>query len=316
MVTGASTANAALILIDARKGVIEQTRRHTYIAALLRIPHVIVCVNKMDLVEFQEDVFSLIKKEYTAFASGILKNDLHFIPISALAGDNVVIRSERMDWYKGPALLSLLEEMNITNDQNGGDARFPVQYVLRPMTSGHHDYRGYAGRISGGTFRKGDAVRILPSGLVSKIKSLAIGNTELTEAFSPMSVTLTLEDEIDISRGDMIVKKDDALAATQDLEIMICWLGEKNLELNGKYAIKHTTKDVRCVIREIQYKVNISTLEHMTGNQSVGLNDIAKITIRTTVPLFADKYSINRSTGSLILIDEASHVTVGAGMIV
>jgi sulfate adenylyltransferase subunit 1 len=316
MVTGASTANAALILIDARKGVIEQTMRHTYIASLLRIPHVIVCVNKMDLVDYKEEVFSRIKKEYETFASGLMMNDLHFIPISALAGDNVVKGSDHMDWYAGPPLLSLLETIPVFNDQNSGDARFPVQSVIRPMSAEFHDYRGYAGRVSGGVFRKGDAVRILPSGLSSHIKTIALGETELSEAFAPMSVALTLEDEIDISRGDMIVKENDSLNPTQDLEVMVCWLSEKKLELNGKYALKHTTKDVRCIVKDIQYKVDISTLENLTEDKSVGLNDIAKITLRTTAPVFADKYSNNRSTGSLILIDEATHVTVGAGMIV
>jgi sulfate adenylyltransferase subunit 1 len=316
MVTGASTANVALILIDARKGVIEQTKRHTYIASLLRIPHVIVCVNKMDLVDYKEEVFLRIKKEYETFAEGLLKNELHFLPISALAGDNVVKDSTHMDWYAGPALLDLLETIPVANDQNGGDARFPVQYVIRPMSAEYHDYRGYAGRISGGVLRKGDAVRILPSGLSSRIKTIALGKTELTEAYAPMSVTLTLEDDIDISRGDMIVKAADTLIPTQDLEVMVCWLGEKKLELNGKYALKHTTKEVRCVVKDIQYKVNISTLEKVTEDKSIGLNDIAKITLRTTAPVFADPYNSNRSTGSLILIDETTHVTVGAGMIV
>jgi len=316
MVTGASTANAAIILIDARKGVIEQTMRHTYIASLLRIPHVIVCVNKMDLVEYKEEVFQQIKKDYEAFASKLDVVDVHFLPISALKGDNVVEHSKNMDWYKGSTLMYLLENIHIANDQNHSDARFPVQYVIRPMSKEHHDYRGYAGRVAGGIFKKGDAVTVLPSGFKSKIKSIDTLTGSLEEAFAPMSVTLTLEDEIDISRGDMIVKTDNQSEATQDIEVMICWLAENKLQANGKYALKHTSKDVRCVVKDIQYKVNINTLEKIETDKSIGLNDIARITLRTTSPIAVDKYSKNRNTGSLILIDEATNVTVGAGMIV
>lgn len=316
MVTGASTANAAIILIDARKGVIEQTMRHTYIASLLRIPHVIVCINKMDLVEFKEDVFEKIKKAYEAFASKLEITDVHFLPISALKGDNVVDPSKNMDWYQGATLMYLLENLHIANDQNHSDARFPVQYVIRPMTSEHHDYRGYAGRIAGGVFKKGDAITVLPSGFTSKIKSIDVLEGQLDEAFSPMSVTLTLEDEIDISRGDMIVKTDNQPETTQDIELMICWLADKKLQVNGKYALKHASKDVRCVVKDIQYKINIHTLEKNEEDKSIGLNDIARITLRTTAPIAIDKYSQNRNTGSLILIDEATNVTVGAGMIV
>ncbi len=316
MVTGASTANAAIILIDARKGVIEQTMRHTYIASLLRIPHVIVCINKMDLVEFKEDVFEKIKKAYEAFASKLEITDVHFLPISALKGDNVVDPSKNMNWYQGATLMYLLENLHIANDQNHSDARFPVQYVIRPMTSEHHDYRGYAGRIAGGVFKKGDAITVLPSGFTSKIKSIDVLEGQLDEAFSPMSVTLTLEDEIDISRGDMIVKTDNQPETTQDIELMICWLADKKLQVNGKYALKHASKDVRCVVKDIQYKINIHTLEKNEEDKSIGLNDIARITLRTTAPIAIDKYSQNRNTGSLILIDEATNVTVGAGMIV
>jgi sulfate adenylyltransferase subunit 1 len=316
MVTGASTANAAIILIDARKGVIEQTMRHTYIASLLRIPHVIVCVNKMDLVEFKEEVFEQIKKDYEAFASKLEITDIHFLPISALKGDNVVDQSKNMNWYKGATLMYLLENLHIANDQNHSDARFPVQYVIRPMSNEYHDYRGYAGRIAGGIFKKGDEVTVLPSGFTSKIKSIDTLDTQLEEAFAPMSVTLTLEDEIDISRGDMIVKTDNQPEATQDIEVMICWLADKKLQLNGKYALKHTSKDVRCVVKDIQYKVNINTLDKIEDDKNIGLNDIARITLRTTAPVAIDKYSKNRNTGSLILIDEATNVTVGAAMII
>lgn len=316
MVTGASTANAAIILIDARKGVIEQTMRHTYIASLLRIPHVIVCVNKMDLVEYKEEVFEKIKNDYTAFADKLEINDVHFLPISALKGDNVVDASKNMDWYKGNTLMYLLENIQIANDINHSDARFPVQYVIRPMSTEHHDYRGYAGRIAGGVFKKGDAVTVLPSGHTSKIKSIDLLDSSLDEAFAPMSVTLTLENEIDISRGDMIVKTDNQPETTQDFEVMICWLADKQLQLNGKYALKHTSKDVRCVIKEIQYKVNINTLEKIEDDKTINLNDIARISVKTTAPIAVDKYGKNRNTGSIILIDEASNVTVGAGMII
>lgn len=316
MVTGASTANAAIILIDARKGVIEQTMRHAYIASLLRIPHVIVCVNKMDLVDFKEDVFEAIKKDYEAFASKLDITDVHFLPISALKGDNVVDQSKNMPWYKGSTLMYLLENLHIANDQNHSDARFPVQYVIRPMSNEYHDYRGYAGRAAGGILKKGDAVTVLPSGFTSKIKTIELAGKELEEAFAPMSVTITLEDEIDISRGDMIVKTDDQPESTQDVEVMVCWLNEKKLQVNGKYALKHSTKDVRCVVKDVQYKVNINTLEQIEDDKTVGLNDIARLTLRTTAPIVIDKYKQNRTTGSLILVDEATNVTVGAGMIV
>jgi sulfate adenylyltransferase subunit 1 len=315
MVTGASTANVALILIDARKGVIEQTMRHTYIASLLRIPHILVCVNKMDLVEFSETVFNDIKKNYEAFAAKLDVKDVRFIPISALKGDNVVEASQHMRWYKGPTLLHLLEHIEIDHDQNLEDVRFPVQYVIRPMSHEHHDYRGYAGRVAGGILRKGDKVTVLPSGFESSIKSIDTMNGPLDEAFAPMSVTLTLENEIDISRGDMIVKTSNKPESTQDIEVMVCWLNEKKLQPNGKYFLKHTTKDVRCIVKDVQYKVDISTLDQVDG-KDVGLNDIAKLTLRTTAPLFIDKYARNRNTGSVILIDEGTNVTVGAGMIV
>ena len=316
MVTGASSANAAIILIDARKGVIEQTMRHTYIASLLRIPHLIVCVNKMDLVEYKEDVFEKIKNDYTAFANKLEINDVHFLPISALKGDNVVEASKNMDWYKGNTLMYLLENIKIENDINHSDARFPVQYVIRPMSTEHHDYRGYAGRIAGGVFKKGDAITVLPSGHTSKIKSIDLLDNSLEEAFAPMSVTFTLENEIDISRGDMIVKTDNQPEVTQEIDVMICWLAEKQLHVNGKYSLKHTTKDVRCIIKEIQYKININTLEKVEDDKNITLNDIARISIKTTSPIVVDKYSKNRNTGSIILIDEATNITVGAGMII
>ncbi len=315
MVTGASTANVAIILIDARKGVIEQTKRHTYIASLLRIPHLIICINKMDLVKFQAEVFEKIRKDYETFAGRLEGSDRHFIPISALKGDNVVDASLNMNWYKGPTLLHMLEEIPISDDYQKGSARFPVQYVIRPMNEAYHDFRSYAGRISGGTFSKGDSVRVLPSGLKTKIKAVFLGEEELEKAFSPMSISIVLEDDIDISRGDIIVKADEPMVVTQDLDVMLCWMAEKKLELQGKYLLRHATKEVRCVIKEITYKVNISTLENEPENKTVGLNDIARVVIKTTAPLFIDSYNQNRSTGSFILIDEGTNVTVGAGMI-
>ena len=315
MVTGASTANLAIILIDARKGVIEQTRRHAIIASLLGIPHLVVCVNKMDLVDFSQEVFEGIKRDFETFAAGLETRDLHFLPISALLGDNVVDVSVNMDWHDGQTLLSLLETVPIENDVNHEDGRFPVQYVIRPQSTEFHDYRGYAGRIAGGVFKPGDAVQILPSGVTSRVKSVDVFGAELAEAYAPMSVTLTLEDERDISRGDMIVPVDNAPQVSQDIDLMVCWLGEKSLVPNGKYLIKHTTREVRAIVKAVQYKLDISTLEEKTENKTVSLNEIARLTLRTTQPLFFDSYRRNRATGSLILIDEATNVTVGAGMI-
>jgi sulfate adenylyltransferase subunit 1 len=315
MVTGASTANAALILIDARKGVIEQTMRHTYIASLLKIPHIIVCINKMDLVEFSGETFEKIKTAYSEFSAKLGNSHIQYIPISALKGDNVVEQSTNMSWYKGQTLLEMLETIDISHDQNLKELRFPVQYVIRPMSSQHHDYRGYAGRLAGGILRKGDEVLVLPSNTRSKVKSISFGEEELEKAFAPMSIAITLEDEIDISRGDMIVKANGEPMISQDLEIMVCWLTEKKLQLNGKYALKHSSKDVRCIVKDVAYKININTLEEM-DDKEVGLNDIAKLSLKTTSALAFDKYEHNRNTGSVILIDESTNITVGAGMII
>ena len=316
MVTGASTANMALILIDARKGVIEQTCRHAIIASLLRIPHIVVCVNKMDLVEFREDVFEQIRRDFDAFAAGLEVRDVRFIPISALRGDNVVERSTQMPWYDGQTLLSVLETTHISSDLNLTDTRLPVQYVIRPQSTEFHDYRGYAGRIAGGVFKQGDPVKILPSGFRSRIKSLETAGESHAEAFAPMSVTMTLEDEIDIGRGDMIVGDNEAPQVSQDIEMMVCWMSEKPLTTSVKYAVKHTTREVRCVVKSIDYKLNINNLEKIRDDKEINMNDIARITIRTTSPLVFDPYSRNRTTGSLILIDEATNTTVGAGMII
>ncbi|MBL4708445.1 MAG: sulfate adenylyltransferase subunit CysN [Flavobacteriales bacterium] len=315
MVTGASTSNLSIILIDARKGIIEQTYRHTFIASLLGIPHVVFCINKMDLVEYSEDVFQKIKKETEAFVSKLGIKDINFIPISALNGDNVVNKSENMDWYQGGTLLYLLENIHIGSDHNHVDCRFPVQYVIRPQSDEFHDYRGYAGRIAGGVFKPGDKVVALPSGFSSTIKSIDTLDGSIEEAFAPMSVTITLEDEMDISRGDMIVRENNRPEVTQDIDIMVCWLNERPLQLGGKYAVKHTSNDARCIIKEVKYKVDINTLHRLEEDTIIRMNDIGRITLRTTKPLFVDSYKKNRNTGSLILIDEATNETVGAGMI-
>jgi sulfate adenylyltransferase subunit 1 len=315
MVTGASTANLAVLLIDARHGVVEQTCRHAFIATLLQIPHVVVCVNKMDLVDHSEEAFLKIKKDFEVFASKLDIKDIHFIPISALNGDNVVDRSTNMEWYGGSTLLYTLENVHIGSDHNHVDCRFPVQQVIRPQTKEFPDFRGYAGRIAGGVFKPNDDVMVLPSGFTSKIKSIQIMDEEVEEAFAPMSVCMTLEDDIDISRGDMIVRSNNSPKVSQDIDMMICWMNEKKLVLNGKYAIKHTSKDARCIIKDIKYKVNINTLHRLEDDKEIGLNDIARISIRTTSPLFYDEYKRNRNTGSIILINEATNETVGAGMI-
>lgn len=315
MVTGASTANLAIILVDARKGLVEQTCRHAFIASLLQIPHIIFCVNKMDLVDYSEDRFEEIKEELEAFSSKLEVKDLRFIPISALNGDNVVDRSENMKWYEGSTLLYELENVHISSDHNHVDCRFPVQYVIRPQSDEYHDYRGYAGRIGGGVFKKGDDVMVLPSGFTSKIKSIDTLDGELEEAFAPMSVTMTLEDEIDISRGDMIVRENNSPEVEQSFDAMVCWMSERPLMPNGKYAVKHTSKDVRCVVKDIKYKVDINTLHRVEDDKNIQMNDIARVTLRTTAPLFFDKYNRNRITGSFILIDESTNETVGAGMI-
>jgi len=316
MVTGASTANLAIILVDARKGVIEQTKRHAFIASLLKIPHIVICVNKMDLVNYSQEVYEKIKIDFQNFASKLEVLDIHFVPVSALLGDNIVDKSKNMDWFGGSTLLYLLETIHIGSDQNHVDCRFPVQYVIRPQSLEYHDYRGYAGRIAGGIFKPGDKVMVLPSGFTSRIKSIDTSNGPVQEAFTPMSVTIRLEDEIDISRGDMIVRENNVPTIGQDFDVMMCWMNEKKLNLNGKYAIKHTTRDARCIIKNILYKVDINNLHRIEDDKSIGLNDIARVSLRTTVPFFYDKYKINRFTGSIILIDETTNETVGAGMIV
>ncbi|MDT8394356.1 MAG: sulfate adenylyltransferase subunit CysN [Bacteroidales bacterium] len=316
MVTGASTANAAIILIDARNGVTEQSYRHTYIASLLQIPHIVVCVNKMDLVDYKEDVYEEIKNDFRDFAAKLAVHDVRFVPISALKGDNVVDKSVNMPWYQGGTLRYILENIHIGSDHNHIDGRFPVQYVIRPQRDEFHDFRGYAGRVAGGVFRVGEKIKVLPSGFTSTIKSIISHTKELDKTFPPMSVIITLEDDIDISRGDMIVKENNGPDIGQDIDVMMCWMSDKPMALNGKYLIKHTTSDARCLIKEIKYKVDVNTLEKVADDKNVGLNDIARVSLRTTKPLFYDSYRKNRRTGSIIIIDEATNVTVGAGMIV
>ncbi len=315
MVTGASTANLAIILIDARNGVVEQTRRHSLIASLLGIPHIAVCINKMDLVDYSQEQYDKIVKDYRDFAARLKVKDIHFLPISALNGDNVVTRSTKMPWYEGVTLLYLLETVHIAGDTNHIDARFPVQYVIRPYNDEFHDYRGYAGRLSSGVLRPGDRVTILPSGLQSSIKAIEMDGKELQEAFAPMSVTVLLNDDIDISRGDMIVRDNNKPQVEQDIEAMICWMGDQPLRPDGKYALKHTTRDARAVVKDIKYKLDISSLHRITDNPVISANDIGRISIRTTAPLMYDPYTRNRETGSFILIDEGTNVTVGAGII-
>ncbi|MEJ1241561.1 GTP-binding protein [Chryseolinea sp. T2] len=316
MVTGASTANLALILIDARKGLVEQTYRHSYIASLLKIPHVIVCVNKMDLVDYKEEVFEQIVEAYKAFSSKLEVSDIQFVPISALAGDNVVNRSEAMSWYQGATLLHMLESVHIESDHNHIDSRFPVQYVIRPQSKEYHDFRGYAGRVAGGIFRKGDDVLIQPSGFTSRIKSITLGNEVIDEAFAPMSVTITLEDEIDISRGDVISKPNNHPQPVQDIDVMLCWMNQRETQLGSKFHVRHTTKEVRGVLKEIQYKLDINTLQRVEQVDRLTMNEIARVRIRTAQPLSIDSYRKNRITGSIILVDEATNETVAAGMIV
>ncbi|MCL4139754.1 UNVERIFIED_CONTAM: hypothetical protein GTU68_028407 [Idotea baltica] len=315
MVTGASTANLAIILVDARKGILEQTKRHSFIASLLGIPHIAVCINKMDLVDYSEDAFEKIKEEYENFAAKLDTIDVRFIPLSALNGDNVVDRSDKMPWYDGPTLLYLLENIHIASDHNRIDVRFPVQCVVRPQSDDYHDYRGYAGRVAGGTMRVGDEVMALPSGFTTKIRSIENFGKEYKEAFSPMSVIIRVEDDLDIDRGDMLVRVNNSPDSGQDIDMMVCWMNEKPLKLSGKYAIKHTTRDTRCVVKDVQYKIDVNTLHRDETDKTIGLNDIGRIQIRCMNRLFYDNYRRNRITGSIIIIDEQTNETVGAGMI-
>ena len=316
MVTGASTANVALILIDARRGVLEQTRRHAIIASLLQIPHMVVCVNKMDLVDYEQERYEQIREDFESFASKLDVVDISFIPISALKGDNVVDRSKNMDWYEGSTLLYYLETVHIASDHNFIDCRFPVQQVIRPNTDEFHDYRGYAGRIAGGVIKKGDKVMLLPTGFTSTVAKIDTFDGEVNEAFPPMSCTILLEDDLDLSRGDMIVRENNRPRVEQDLELMVCWFNERPLQVRGKYTLLHTSQEARCIIKEIRYKLDINTLHRDENDGDIRMNDIARVVLRTTKPLFVDAYRKNRITGSVLIVDEGTNETVGAGMVI
>jgi sulfate adenylyltransferase large subunit len=315
MVTGASTADLGLVLVDARQGLTEQSRRHAVILSLLRVPHLVLAVNKMDLVDFDEKVYDKIHAEFTAFATKLNIPDLEVIPISALAGDNVVNRSENMPWYQGPTLMHHLEHVHVASDRDLVDVRFPVQYVVRPKSDEFHDYRGYGGMVAGGVLKKGDEVVVLPSGMTSKIAGIDLFDQEIAQAFPPMSVTVRLEDDVDVSRGDMIARVNNAPTPTQDIDAMICWMTTEPLRPKQKLAIKHTTRTGRALVKDIQYRLDVNSLHRDQEKKELGVNEIGRVQLRTTVPLLVDPYSKNRTTGSFILIDETTGVTVGAGMI-
>ncbi len=315
MVTGASTADVALILVDARKGILEQSRRHAFLATLLRVPHLVVCVNKMDLVEYSQERFDEIKADFRAFAAKLDISDLVFIPISALNGDNVVNRSANMGWYEGSSLLHHLEEVHIASDRNLIDARFPVQIVIRPRDDQFHDYRGYAGQMAGGVLRPGDEVVALPSGFTSTIAGIDTADGPVSEAFAPMAVTIRLADEIDVSRGDMLCRTQNRPTVSQDIDAMICWMSDTPLQERGKYVIKHTTRVARALVNQVHYKLDVNTLHRDESASSLALNEIGKVSLRSTVPLFHDEYRRNRATGSFVLIDEQTNATVAGGMI-
>jgi sulfate adenylyltransferase subunit 1 len=315
MVTGASTADLAIILVDARNGVVEQTRRHSIITSLLHIPHVVVAVNKMDLVDYSQDVYNNIVIDFAEVARSLGLKDVTYVPISAVNGDNIVDRSEKLAWYDGPTLLNFLETVEIQNDINLTDARFPVQYVIRPQTDELHDYRGYAGKIISGIYRKGDLITVQPSGIQSKIKTIELGGKEVEEAFAPQSVILHLEDDIDISRGDVIVKADNQPQVGQELEVYLCWMDNKPLIAGNKYLLQINSRRVRGIVKEIEYKLDVNTLQKEYGVSTAGLNDVIKATIKTASPVPYDSYQQLRENGGAILIDETSNVTVGACMI-
>jgi sulfate adenylyltransferase large subunit len=314
MVTGASTADVSIVLVDARKGVSEQTRRHAFIASLLRTPHLVVCINKMDLVDYDEEVFYSILDEMTDWTARLQIPDITFIPISALHGDNVVDRSSAMQWYGAATLLYHLEHVVIAPDRNLNEVRFPVQWVIRPMSDEHHDYRGYGGQMAGGVLRPGSEVVVLPSGKRTRVASIDTYDGEVEAAFPTMSVALRFAEEIDVSRGDMIVEAEDAPICARELEAMICWMSDEPMRPAGRYSIKHTTRSARAVIKELEHRIDINTLEHVKADK-LGLNEIGRVRIRASAPLIVDPYSLNRTTGSFILIDESTNDTVGAGMI-
>jgi bifunctional enzyme CysN/CysC len=315
MVTGASTADVAVILIDARNGVVEQTRRHAYIASLVGVRHLVVCVNKMDLVGFEERVYDSVCADFLEVAGKLDIPDVTLIPVSALNGDNVVDRSAEMPWYEGPPLLYHLEHVHVASDRNHHDVRFPVQYVIRPMSDEHHDYRGYAGQIASGVLKKGDEVTVLPAGLRTRVKTIDTFDGELDEAFPPQSVTLLLEDDIDVSRGDMFVGGGEHPVAARSLEATVCWMTDQPLTGRGRYIVRHTTREVKGLVDEVVDKIDMHSLKADTTAESLELNDIGEVKLRLSAPLVVDSYRRNRETGSFILIDEATNATVGAGMI-
>ena len=315
MITGASNTDLSLILVDARKGMTKQTRRHAFISSLLRIPHMVVAVNKMDLVGYDEDVFEGIIDDFTEWAAKLDVGDLTFIPISALVGDNVVDRSEEMGWYQGPPVLYHLEHVHIALDRNMIDCRLPVQWVVRPHRDEYHDYRGYAGQVAGGLFKVGDEVMVLPGGQTSRIAAIDTAGREIEEAFPPMSITLQLEDHLDISRGDMLCRPHNQPTVARELDAMVCWMAEKPMQVRSRYVIKHTTRSAKAVVDEIQYRVDVDTLHRDETDGGLALNDIGRVRLRSSLELLVDPYARNRTTGSFILIDESTNDTVGAGML-
>jgi bifunctional enzyme CysN/CysC len=315
MVTGASTADLALILLDARKGVLEQSRRHAVIASLLQVRHLVLCINKMDLVDYDQSLFEQLSDEFTEWAGKLDISDLTFIPISALHGDNVTQHSPNTPWYGGPTLLHHLEHVYVGSDRNLIDSRFPVQWVVRPMSNEWHDYRGYAGQVAGGIFRPGDEVLVLPSGLTTTIEGIDLYGGAVHEAMPPMSATIRLADDLDVSRGDMICRPHNAPTVTQELDAMVCWFNERPLQPRGKYVIKHTTRTARCLVRDLHYRLEVNTLHRDETSGMLSMNDMGRVSLRITEPLFVDEYRRNRATGSFILIDEATSETVGAGMV-
>ena len=315
MVTGASTADVAVVLVDARKGVLEQSRRHAFIASLLGIPHLIVAINKMDLVDYDEGRYEEIAADFAGWASRLDVRDVTFIPISALHGDNVVQRSHKTDWYQGPSLLYHLEHLHIASDRNLIDRRFPVQWVIRPKSDEHHDYRGYAGQVAAGVFKPGDDVVVMPSGKWSRIARIETFDGPLEEAFPPLSVTMLLEDEIDIGRGDMICRPNNQPTQTQDVEAMVCWMAEQPLREGARYALKHTTREVRAVVDALRYRVDVNSLHREDAAGQLALNEIGRVHLRLSGPIFVDEYRLSRTTGSFILVDEGTNGTYGAGMI-
>ncbi len=315
MVTGASNADLAIILIDARKGVIEQTKRHSIIASMLGIKHVVVAVNKMDLVDFSQDVFSNIVVDYSKVALGLGLKEVKYIPISALLGDNIVEKSGSMSWYEGAALLDILETVELQNDINLKDGRLPVQYVIRPQTEELHDYRGYAGRITSGVYKVGDVVTVLPSGLQSKIKTIEAGGESVLQAQAPQSVIIQLVDDIDISRGDLLVTTESQPVITQEIDVLLCWMDAKPLKAGNKYLLQTNSRIVKSVLKEIEFKLDVNSLERLASPESAVLNDVVKVKIKSATPVAIEPYSVSKTTGSAILIDETSHSTVGACMI-